>query len=159
MATIVHIISVQFKNKKYILLFFLIANILFCINFLLLKSYTGAFISLVSAVQTCINNIYVDKGKSLPRNILILFIIASLFIGIITYKRLIDVMPTIASILYIFSITQNKEKNIRIITSLNICIWIIYDMFVGAYTAALSDVIFIIFTIAAMYRYRVKKSQ
>lgn len=156
-GVIVNIVSIQLKNKKNILMLFLIANVLFGITFFLLKSYTGSVICLIAAIQTYINNIFVNNGKVLPKKLIILFILISAIAGFLSYKSIVDIMPVMSSVLYIFSIVQSNEKNIRLLTFLNMLLWSVFDIVVGAYTASISDIIFLISTIVAIYRYDILK--
>lgn len=152
-GSIVNIISIQLKSKKNILMCFIIANLAFGVNFILLKSYTGAYICFIAAVQTYINSLYDKKNKLLPKWLMSLFILVSVGIGSLAYNGPIDLMPIACSILYVLTIVQKKEKNIRGLTFLNIILWIIFDIFVGAYTAVISDVVFIASTIIAIFRH------
>lgn len=89
----------------------------------------------------------------------ILVIIISIILGTITFKSYIDILPIICSILYIFSIIQTKEKNIRRISFVNILLWIIYDIVCQAYTTAISDTFMTISIIIGMYRFDYKKEK
>lgn len=156
-GTIFSILAMQLKDKKKILFFLLIVNVFFGINYLLLGSYTGAIICLISIVQTYINNRYVNKGEKLPRIFLILFIIVSVIMGAITYKRMIDILPIISSILYIFTITQEKEKNIRLLNFVNLGVWLVFETVISAYVAVISTAITELSTIVGIFRYDIFK--
>ena len=89
----------------------------------------------------------------------IIYIIISILLGLITYTGIIDILPIICSILYTLTIIQDKEKNIRRISLVNIILWIIYDIVCQAYTAAISDSLMTISTIIGMYRFDYKKKE
>jgi hypothetical protein len=59
--------------------------------------------------------------------------------------------------LLVTTIIQSKEKNIRIFTLVNIVLWVVYDITVGAYMALVSDVMLTTSTIVAIIRYDILK--
>lgn len=148
-----NILGIQFKSKKNILIAFMLANVLFSVTFFLLKGYSGAIICIVAAVQTFIKHTYDKKEVRFPKYLVAIFMIVSLLCGFLTYRSLIDILPIICSILYTLSIIQNKERNLRLITLVNIIFWTIYDIKVGAYTAGINDVLLALSTIVAIFRY------
>ena len=70
-----------------------------------------------------------------------------------------DIYDIVCSILYTLTIIQDKEKNIRRISLINIILWIVYDIVCQAYTAAISDSLMTISTIIGMYRFDYKRSK
>lgn len=149
----VNIIGIQLKNKRNILIAFTVANVIFGISFILLKSYSGGVICLIAAVQTIIKYLFDNKNKKFPLYLIYLYLIISAVCGLLTYQKYIDILPVICSVLYIISILQNKESNIRLIVLLNIVLWTIYDIYVGFYTAGINDIMLSVSTIISIYRY------
>lgn len=154
-----NIIGVQLKNKRNIMIAFIIANIFFSLCFLLLKSYSGMVISLFSVVQTVINYSFDKKDKKIPKYLIIFYIIISIICGLLTYKKALDVLPIICSILYTLSIVQTMEKRIRFITLINVSLWTAYDFMVGAYASGINSIILISSTLIAIIRYDILKRQ
>ena len=157
LVIIANVLAMQMKNKKQIILMFILANLFSAINFVLLQSYSGAIICIFAIVQTFINKIFENKNKQVPRIVVGIYVIISIILGAITFKGYIDIVPIICSILYTLTIIQDKEKNIRRISLVNIILWILYDIVCHAYTAAISDSLMTISTIIGMYRFDYKK--
>lgn len=157
LVIIANVLSMQMKKKKQIILMFILANLFSAINFVLLQSYSGAIICIFAIVQTFINKIFENKNKQVPRWLIIIYVVISIILGAITFKSYIDILPIICSILYSLTIIQDKEKNIRRISLVNIILWIIYDIVCQAYTAAISDSLMTISTLIGMYRFDYKK--
>ena len=97
------------------------------------------------------------KGKKTPKYLIVLYLVISILIGILTFSSLVDLLPIIASILFIFTLVQSKEKYVRLLIFGNLTSWIIYDFFVKAYLAGISDLFVISSTITAIIRYDIKK--
>lgn len=152
-GTIVNIFSIQLKNKKDILFCFIVINFIFVLNLILLGGYTGAIVCFVAGVQTIIISMYELKNKKFPKLLIPVFLIVSIIFGSLTYKSLIDILPLFCSVTYTLSILQKKESNIRYLTLVNLLSWIIYDIFIMAYTTILSDLFMIVSTLIAIIRY------
>ena len=159
LVIIANVLAMQMKNKKQIILMFILANLFSAINFVLLQSYSGATICIFAIVQTFINKFFENKNKQVPKIVIAIYIIISIILGAITFKASIDSVPIICSILYTLTIIQDKEKNIRIISLVNILLWILYDTVCQAYTAAISDSLMTISTIIGIYRFDYKKGK
>ncbi len=158
LVIIANVLSMQMKNKKQIIFMFILANLFSAINFILLQSYSGAIICSFAIIQTLINKIFENKEQKVPKMVILIYIVISIILGAITFNGFIDIIPIICSILYTMSIIQDKERNIRKISLLNIILWIIYDVVCQAYTAAISDLFMTISTLVGMYRLDYRKN-
>lgn len=156
-AMVINMVAVQLKTKKQILLTIVVSNLLFVISYILLGAYVGALTCGIVAIEIIINTILEDKGKVTPKFLIIIYLIISIIIGITTFNSLIDLLPIIASILFILTLRQAKEKYVRLLILGNLTSWIIYDFFVKAYLAGISDLFVISSSITAIYRYDIKK--
>lgn len=151
-----NVIAMQLKEKKNIIFMFFLINVFSTINYYLLDSYSGAIICLFAIIQLLINNYFEKKGKTIPKIIIAIYIIISIILGAVTFKSIIDIIPIICSILFTLTILQEKEKNIRLITLLNVLLWISYGVICRAYTAAISDLITTISTLIGIYRFDIR---
>ena len=156
---ITNVLSMQMKHKKQIIFMSALVNLLSAIDFILLQSYSGTIICLFAIIQVVINNFFEKKQKRVPNIIIGMYIVISILLGLITFSSIIDVLPIICAILYTITILQDKEKNIRRISLVNIILWIIYDIICLAYTTAISDFLILISTIVGMYRFDFKNNK
>ena len=156
-AMLINMIAVQLKTKKQILLTIVVSNLLFIVSYILLGAYVGALTCGTVAIEIIINTILEDKGKTTPKLFIILYLVISVLLGIITFGSLIDLLPIVASILFILTLIQAKEKYVRLLILGNSLSWIIYDFFVSAYLAGVSDLFVIASTITAIIKYDTKE--
>lgn len=154
---IFNVIAMQMKHKNQIFFMLIFVSIFSALNFILLKSYSGCFICLFAIIQIIINYCLGKKNKPIPKILVGLYIIISIIIGTFTYKTYIDILPIICSILYTITILQKNEKRIRLISLINIILWIIYDFVSCAYTAGIADILTLVSTLIGIYRYDYKK--
>lgn len=153
-----NVIAVQLKTKKQILLTIVVGNILFVISYFLLGAYTGALISGINAIEVIINTKLEEKGKPIPKTLIGLYFIIAITIGAFTFNSFMDLLPVLAAILFILTLIQSKEKNIRLLLLGNNISWLIYDFLAMAYAAGFSDLFVIASTLTAIYRYDIRKT-
>lgn len=159
LGMVINMVAVQLKTKKQILLTIVISNILFVISYILLGAYVGALTCGITAVEIVINTILENKGKKTPKALIIVYLLISISIGILTWGNIVDLLPIIASILFIPTLIQAKERYVRLLILGNLIAWGSYDVIVRAYSAAISDLFVITSTVTAIYRYDIKKKE
>lgn len=159
LGAITNIVSMQFKKTKQILCCFILANVFFSISYLLLGGYVAAIIGTIAAIQTVINYFFQKKDKEIPKWLITIYFIVSFACGLITYKTVIDILPILGGLTYIWAIIQKEEKYIRRITLLNSSLWLVYNVFILAYSTVVSDIVTIASTIIGMLRFDMKRNK
>ena len=152
-----NIISMQCKQRKNILLFFLLGNIVGATGLLLLKAYAGALIQFVFAFQTLINYIYAVKDKKITWKLIAFYISLSAIASMITFKSWIDIIPLFSAILHTITIIQMQEKRIRIINLSSLLLWIPYYIVFSAYANLFTCLCIVVSNIVSIVRYDVPK--
>lgn len=160
MASITMIISIQIKDKKNIYLMLnILAKILYGINFTLLGAYSATMTQLIGLVITIVAYGYTKKERTIPKWLIVVFIIVTLVGGIFTYDNLYSLMAIGCGITYALIITSKNMKAIRKLNILQALLWTIYDLIVCAYTACISSAFVLISTLIAIFRYDRKNSK
>ena len=149
---VIQMVAVQFKEKKHILISFLLVNLFAATGYLLLKAYTGLITCSIAIIQTLIQYIYDKKNKTVPRYFVGIYLIASVVGGLVTYKSFIDILPILSFVMYTLSIIQKDSKHVRIFTLLKLILWIPYDGFKLAIASMIGRIITVISTIIGMIR-------
>ena len=152
-GVIFNIIGVQLKKKTQIVLAYLFATIMFSIVFYLLEAYSGTINCIILSVMGVISYVLARKNKNIPIWISAIFIIAIVSIGIIFFTEFTDIFSIAASSFYALCLGTKREQTIRYLTGASLLCWMVYDVFSGAYFAAISDGAFTISTIVAIFRY------
>lgn len=157
LAAVVVISTIQFKHKKNIILGLTLGNLLFALSFLLLDAYTGAIVCFIGGIQTFISYLYNAKDKKFPKVLIPIYILIGLGCGVVTYRTYIDILAIICSVIYTITITQTKERTIRLLTFTELVLWVIYNAIVGAYSNMMAEAFFLISTTIAIVRYDIFK--
>jgi hypothetical protein len=149
--------SWQLKRKN--ILFYLIFDNIFCfLQYILLGAYNGAFTNIIGLFRTMT---FSKKGSDeFYKTNNILYIILTLYatVGILTYKNILGLFPTIASLFYAIVLWQEKPKYIRIGTSIMLFMWFLYNIFVAAYIGAVCEGVMLISSIFAIIKIDIIKN-
>ena len=156
-VTVMCIVSYQLKRKWQMLFVSFVANFLNVIMFFILNGITSAvMVSLIATAQCGVNAFlaYKEREPSLAQKII--FMILYVVSGTLQYKVLLDILPILASLLFMISVFQKTERKLRVFCAANAVIWIIYDCIVGT-TAVFAQIFSLISILLALFRYRKAK--
>lgn len=153
LAVSVWVLSIQNKERKNILIFQSIANLLYTIEYTLLGAYSAASMNLIGTIR-CFIFSKIDEDKS--KKLLIPFIILILILGILTYNGIISLIPIIIYIFYTISSAKTDAKWNRIVILITAFIWIYYNYKVEAYITIVGNIFEIISGLAALIRFKNK---
>lgn len=156
-VTVMCIVSYQLKRKWQMLFVSFVANFLNVIMFFILNGITSAvMVSLIATAQCSVNAFlaYKEREPSLAQKII--FMILYVVSGTLQYKVLLDILPILASLLFMISVFQKTERKLRVFCAANTVIWIIYDCIVGT-TAVFAQIFSLISILVALFRYRKAK--
>lgn len=137
--------SMQTKKITRVLLCQIGCNAFGTLSYILLGGFAGSGIFLVATLQSVILFCLRLKEREVPKWLNIVIFAAYIICSLVTFKGAVDIVPMIAAILCALAIMQKNPSRYRIIILLNGAVWIIYDIFMGAYTMLASH----IFTVAS----------
>ena len=133
--------SAQTKNMKNALLCQIGCNGFGMLSYVLLGGFSGCGIYLIATIQSAIFYFIRKSGKDEPKWLNPVIIVAYLACSAATLKGWLNLVPMLAAVLCAVGLAQKKPTNYRIILLLNGVIWLIYDVFMGAYTMLASHII------------------
>lgn len=147
------------NNKHTLLLNQSMSNLMFSLSFLFLNAYTGFFSFLMASFR----NIIFNKYNEVP-NYIVLFVICILvFLSLLSYNGLYSLLPTIAIVIYTYSLgKKNKKKNLRMMRLselIGAILCVTYDFIVKAYTGLITNFIEAVIVMIAIKRYDLKKNK
>ena len=97
--------------------------------------------------------LFKNKEKFSNNKIILLSVIfLYLIINIFTYDGVSSLIPAFASIIYALALWQNDTSKIRIGTSIMLFMWFVYNLIVGAYVTACSELILFISSLIAIIK-------
>lgn len=134
-AWIFLVVSYYRKDTNQILVFQIIATILYCIHYWLLSAYSGLFICIFEVLRD-----YLYYRTELDKYIFYGSIPIYIIYGVLGFKTIPDLLPIASSIIDAYSLT-NKKNIIIIGAIISYTIWVIYDICVMSISCAITDAI------------------
>lgn len=132
-AWILLVISYYREDTNKILVFQIIATILYCVHYWLLSAYSGLFICLFEVFRD-----YLYYRTDLDNYIFYGSIPVYLVFGMISFTGWFDLFPIFSSLLDGYTLT--KSKNIVVIGAIiSYTLWVIYDICVMSVSCAITD--------------------
>lgn len=157
LSTLAGLAMPLFKKKWQILLAAVGANLFVCLNLILLdKIGSGAYLAGVGVVQSLVAFFHISSDKPNSVTEKIAFLAIYVVFGIMGYKSLIDIIPIIASVLYMLSVFIRDEQDTRKLMLGNFLCWSIYDASLFA-TAFFGHFAGFCTTTFALWKYRNNK--
>ena len=148
--------SIQKKEQYKILFLQFLSNIAYVIQYLLLGVLETASMNFISAIRTYLFYKKRKNNKEISTNYLIFFIILIMFLGILTYKNYLSLIPIFITIFYSVSNWLKDAKWIRIVILISAFIWIYYNYVVGAYICIIGNIFEIISGVTSLIRFSKK---
>ena len=169
LLTIVCSLIMPFLKKKWQLLIANIAiNLLVILNLVLIGQFgSGSYLCMVAIVQSLLALLRTKKDVSAGKAETIVFTFLYVgfgFFGIFTapgfvpavnYKNLLELLPICGALAQMVSVFVRDEQQTRKWLLCNAFLWVIYSAAVGS-SVVFNDILAVISTSAALYRYRKK---
>lgn len=133
------------KNTDKILIFQVIASILYCVHYYFLDAYSGLLMCLISAI---FDFAYYKSNKD--KYLYVISIPLRIVAGFFSYSRFVDILPIIASLLDGYILTKEK-KTLLIGSVIYYMIWIIYNIYVSSYSGVITDFILVISNLSILF--------
>lgn len=141
-AIVISIMSMVFNDKKIIMLFSTIYNVLTIITYLLLGKYLGMILVGVLTLKSLTYFIYASKSKK--PNIIVLFVfeILILSLSIILWQDWFDIFILLNSVINTYFTWQDNVLLLKIGIVVCSIFLILYDIFAGAYVYVISEFLY-----------------
>lgn len=150
-ATLVIILSFQFKSRQRIILCLLCACFLAAVHFLLLDQWTAASLMLLSTVRFAFSLYTVSK------KMMALFAAATVVVTAITFNGWLSVLSCMAVLFSTIGSFCKEDKLLRLALMASTCLWITHNSLVGSPAAVCNDVLFLGSNLVGYYRFHIRK--
>lgn len=129
------------KDRRKILILFILYSIFYGIHYLLLDALTGFFMNIVSIIRNFIFFRHEIKNKKNSKLFLIILFLIIIFFTIYSYKDVFSIISMFASITSTYSIWQKNLKIYRILSILVSIFFIIYAIHIKSLLAIITEII------------------
>ena len=152
-AAILGISAVQWKRRSTILFILLVANVFWVIHFSLLGAYSGSALNLAGMIVIAVFFIF-DNRSTRPQWLVGACIVLMIMAGLLTWDGWVSLLPTLGMIAGTVAISQINEQRIRVLSIATSILWLGYNVIVLSYVGAVKEIITILSTLIALWRFR-----
>jgi hypothetical protein len=146
------ICSMQFKKRRAILVALFCLSMFAALNMIFLNSWSATYITFFGILEMLINHLFERKKKEVPKFVVGIYIICNIVLGVLTFEKVLDVIPILAATVFCFTLLAKKEQSMRKLMIINQSLWLVFDLSVGAYALACSNILTIVSTAIAFHR-------
>lgn len=144
---------VKGKNMKLILFLVFVANAAVATGYLFSgNGINGAVTCYIGAAQTIINYFFECKNKPIPNWLIAVYAVAfvsvNLIFGGFTW---ICMLAIIASLTFVLCIGQKSGAKYRFWTTVNVLLWILYDVLAPVYAGLITHIPQLTTTVAGIF--------
>ena len=133
------ILKFAVKNRTNFIIVSMLINVLLCIQYFLLSSFSGGFLCLVGIFR-CIIYLYKGRYKFLSRlYVPIFFVVCNIIVSVLTYTIWFDIFPAVVLSMNAFIPWLKDVKVMKMLTLSYYPCWFIYDFCVCAWISLLKD--------------------
>ena len=156
-ALIFLFLSFKKNEKKYLIKMQAFSSISYALQYLFLGAYTGFIMHLLCILRNYFYNSYSYKNK-IPFLVFIQIATLMILCSMLTYSGLYSLLTTVGILIYTYGLWQKNMKVTRVSEAIATLLCIIYNFFVKAYTGNIAMGLELLFVIAAIYKYDIKKT-
>lgn len=152
-------LALQMSDMKRALLCQIACNVLGMLSYVLIGGISGCGIYLVAAFQSLVFYLYRRSEKQEPRWLYPIIFAAYIGCSALTFRGASDIVPAVAALLCAFALIQKNTLYYRILLLLNGVTWIVYDLFMGAYTMLASHIFVVVSAVLGLVRFHILKKE
>lgn len=149
-----YVASVQFKEKKDILIVQTGASLCYLIVYIIKGAMSGIVVEIIEGTKNLLFARIESKNKKIPLIVLIIFILMLIIVSIIFYDGILSLLPLFINIILFISTYFKNPKYIRWVMLLCGGLWGIYNIYVGAYIIVIGNILEIISAFISIIRFK-----
>lgn len=154
LSIILYVMSVQFKDKKNILITQIFASLCYLIVYVFKGAWSGVSIEFLEESKDLVFINYEKNNKKIPALALFIFISLLIFCSVIFYDGIFSLLPLFINILLFSSTYFKNPKFIRYVMVLSGALWGVYNLYLGAYIILIGNILEVLSALYSIYRYK-----
>ncbi len=149
-----------FQKEKWKMMCFLSAtNALLVITYMLCGDYLGGILVVGALIRTLVYFYYSKKNKKPEPIVMIMFELYVIVTSILMWKSAVTLLMILNLVVITYTTWQNDVRTLRFGYVFSACVLFVYDIMLGAYTTAISEIIMLASVLISLIKYsKVTKS-
>lgn len=154
LSVLLYVLSVQFKDKKNILLIQIFAALCYLTVYITKFAWMGASIEVIESVKDYVFIKIEKKHKKIPIYVLSIFISLLVLASIIFYDGVLSLLPLFINIILFASTYFKNPKYIRYVMLLTGIMWGMYNLYIGASIIVIGNALEVISALISIIRFK-----
>lgn len=156
LSIFLYVMSVQFKEKRKILITQIGASICYLIVYVIKGAWSGVAIEILEELKNVIFIKIEKHNKKIPIFVLAIFLLSLVIVSIIFYDGLFSLLPLAINLLLFTSTYFKNPKAIRYAMLFAGIMWAIYNISISAYIILIGNLLEVISAIISIIRFKDK---
>ena len=153
LAFIFDVLSFQFKERKSILICFVLSAVFIGAHFLVLQIYTSGILFFVSAVRFLVSYYSTDRGWMYS------FMGLSLAITGFSYIGPLSILACLGTLIITRAVFQQQDRLVRLNMMVGTSVWIVHNLVAKSPVAVALEIFFLASNLVGYYRHYVQNKQ
>lgn len=154
LSIFLYVISVQFKEKKNILIIQTGASFCYLIVYIIKGALSGIAIEIIEGTKNLLFFKLEKDNKKIPLILLIVFLLLLVIVSIVFYSGPLSLLPLMINIILFISTYFKNPKYIRWVMLLCGALWGIYNIYVEAFIIVIGNILEIISASISIIRFK-----
>ena len=156
LSIFLYVMSVQFKEKRKILITQIGASLCYLIVYVIKGAWSGVAIEILEELKNVIFIKIEKHNKKIPIFVLAIFLLSLVIVSIIFYDGLFSLLPLAINLLLFTSTYFKNPKAIRYAMLFAGIMWAIYNISINAYIILIGNLLEVISAIISIIRFKDK---
>lgn len=156
LSIFLYVMSVQFKEKRKILITQIGASLCYLIVYVIKGAWSGVAIEILEELKNIIFIKIEKHNKKIPIFVLAIFLLSLVIVSIIFYDGLLSLLPLAINLLLFTSTYFKNPKAIRYTMLFAGIMWAIYNISISAYIILIGNILEVISAIISIIRFKDK---
>lgn len=156
LSIFLYVMSVQFKEKRKILITQIGASLCYLIVYVIKGAWSGVAIEILEELKNIIFIKIEKHNKKIPIFVLAIFLLSLVIVSIIFYDGLFSLLPLAINLLLFTSTYFKNPKAIRYAMLFAGIMWAIYNISISAYIILIGNLLEVISAIISIIRFKDK---
>ena len=153
---IVTLLSMHFDNRKKVLIMQCISTVLFLIYYFMIDASTGVIMNIISLVRIVVSSFNDRKWASHKAWLVIFLICYAVVSPLLGWDGPHSLLMVVAMILATIALWIHNLKVTRLLMAIVAPLLLLFDIFAGAWSPAIVDVLITISFLTALWRFDIR---
>lgn len=149
-------VSFYLKNYKFRTVCNIVAAIFMGSGYFCLGAYTAVGLNVLGLIAYICFYIFKTKNKENPLYFIIILWVITVINGIFTFSGWVSLLPTIASVLFYFSVWQKNTLVYRVLGVITTIFYVLYNVMYKSWFGAIAQSVLLMLSIIGLIMYIVE---